>query len=147
MRSFPFSPWTHRSLLLPSHSPKGLGPNSHKLIKSYLPSTDPVSRYRHMGIRTSAFECEGHNSVHSMIMQVKQFPSSPGVLDQDHLDSVPSWPLAQHDCECELLKAEGEAAGRKGAAASWHSDSAGAGLGATQQLLCAGTSIHATEAF
>ena len=76
VRSFPFSPWTHRSLLLHSHNPKGLGPNSHKLIKSYLSSTDPISRYRHMGIRTSASECEGHNSVHSMIMQVKQFPSS-----------------------------------------------------------------------
>lgn len=64
-------------------------------------------------------------------------------MAQDHLDSVPSWPPAQRDCECELLKAEGEAAGGKWAAASWHSDSAGAGLGAAQELLGAGTSCHA----
>lgn len=80
-------------------------------------------------------------------MQFKQFPSSPGVLAQDHLNSVPSWPPAQRDCECELLKAEGEAAEGKGAAASWRSDSAGAGLGAAQELLGAGTSSHTTEAF
>ena len=80
-------------------------------------------------------------------MQVKQFPSRPGVLAQDHFDSVSSWPPAQRDCECELLRAEGEAAGRKWAAASWRSDSAGAGLGAAQELLGAGTSCHTAEAF
>lgn len=57
--SFAFSLWTHRSLLLHSHSPKGLGLKAYHLIQPYLPSTDPISRYRHVGIRTFAFGCEG----------------------------------------------------------------------------------------
>ena len=96
VRSIAFSPWTHRSLLLHSHSPKGLGLKAYHLIQPYLPSTDPISRYRHVGIRTFAFGCEGHNSVHScLIWKCKSSSFPQGLVSWPRTTSILSHPGPQ----------------------------------------------------